>query len=84
MSCSFSRAHRGDYCCSAGYGIAARIYARDAGLAGVFFHEDAAPLLGLKASGGGLDQGVGRGAQGHDHAVHGQRWFQSLLQGSQS
>ena len=36
----------------------------------VLVDDDAALLVDLQALGGGLDQGVGGGAQGHDDSVH--------------
>ena len=74
-----ARAHGEDNGGRAGDGVAARVNALTGGEARFLLSDNAAPLLGFKPRGSGLDEGVRAGAQGHDHAVQVKRKLAALF-----
>ena len=71
--CGLTGSHGKDNGCRTCYGVTAGIYMFTGGKSCCLIRHDTAPFLGLKALGGGLDQRVRRGSDGHDHAVAGNR-----------
>ena len=71
-------AHSGDNGCCAGNCVTACEDALTGGLAGALFNDDAAMLVDIEALGGGLDEGVGAGADSYNNGINIEYEFAAL------